>query len=597
MDKTKIIRFDPRLLGAVKKALGALPAIPGDLAKIKTLTFFNDNMFPGEPGQRLMGWIELCPGDFSAIGKMPNLHTLLFRNAHALKIGDFSFLVQCQKLKKLDLSGTDFADCALFADMPSLRYALLPDRRQLINTKVLKELEWQAESEQEMNERSRAESYMARQKMANSTLCGNAIVINKNCTQVVMGHYVADSKLVRWIVASLGKMPNSPGDLAKIRQLDSRKVIPSSEVLTAKWPAWLTEKEGDFSLIGHLPNLQALFLWGMVLEDFSFLSQCKELLYLNLWDTNFTDCRLLAKLPSLRYVCLPKRGELKYLEVLEEVRNAGLREARSQLEHALYDSEAISMEQAQSIHKAEALYITYEEGGPDKLCQSVGSEALYHPTETTGQKPSADRKELCQHPNQESRVVSRQVPETKTEEVVYQEDMFKDLVTVRGEDVTISYEGSFKVRHVRAEFCWDEVPPLWEIFDKVSEEEDNWAKLGSKKAEQLIEELTDAIVRQNVNTLYFSLEPWGEGHMFIFEFADGWVDITYMDDETPVYYNSYNPDYENPAELSPIEFEGQTPIPKMLALEDMDLVAKIARHVLETGQLLPGTLWKTGGVL
>ncbi len=56
----------------------------------------------------------------------------------------------------------------------------------------------------------------------------------------------------------------------------------------------------------------------------------------------------------------------------------------------------------------------------------------------------------------------------------------------------------------------------------------------------------------------------------------------------------YHPAYTNPAELSPIEFDGQTPIPKMLALEDLPLAAEIVRHILATGQLLPGTLWETG---
>lgn len=67
-------------------------------------------------------------------------------------------------------------------------------------------------------------------------------------------------------------------------------------------------------------------------------------------------------------------------------------------------------------------------------------------------------------------------------------------------------------------------------------------------------------------------------------------------DEAFVYYNAYNPAYTDPAELSPIEYEGQVPILKMLALDNMRLVEEIVRHFLETGQLLPGTLWKTGGV-
>ena len=181
-------------------------------------------------------------------------------------------------------------------------------------------------------------------------------------------------------------------------------------------------------------------------------------------------------------------------------------------------------------------------------------------------------------------------------EAIYREGEFDDLITVRGEDVVILYEGASQVRHVEAEFWMDQTPDLWKIFDQMRDEEDNWAKLASGKAEQLTDELMEAIRRGDVKTLYISLEPWGEGHNFIVEFADEWVEITYMDDEAPVYYNSYNPAYSNPADLSPTEFGGQSPIPKMLALEDMELAEEIVRHILATGQLLPGTLWKTGEV-
>ena len=167
-------------------------------------------------------------------------------------------------------------------------------------------------------------------------------------------------------------------------------------------------------------------------------------------------------------------------------------------------------------------------------------------------------------------------------------------IIVRGEDVVLSYEGKSQVRHVEVEFYMDQTPTLWEVFSRVRDEEDNWAKLSSQKTRQLTDTLLDSMIKNNVSTLCISLEPWGEGHNFVLDFIDGWVDITYMDDETPVYYHSYNPAYANSTELLPIEFLGQSPvtIPKMLALDDINLAVEIVRHFLATGQLLPGTLWK-----
>ena len=118
----RIVKFDPWLLGAIRKAMGKLPAIPGDLSKVKSLPFFDGGRFSGEEGLVLNGWLELASGDFSAIGNMPNLHTLLFQNHRTLKIGNFDFLCQCRKLKKLDLSGTDFSDCELLERLPDLQY-------------------------------------------------------------------------------------------------------------------------------------------------------------------------------------------------------------------------------------------------------------------------------------------------------------------------------------------------------------------------------------------------------------------------------------------------------------------------------------------
>lgn len=538
-----IINFDPWLLGAIRKAMGKLPAIPGDLTKIKSLTFFDRECFADDEGTLLNGWIKLASGDFSAIGKMPNLHTLLFKDCPTLKIGDFDFLRQCQKLKKLDLSRTDFSDCELLTELPNLQYVLLPGRWRLIHTQVLEHIQAQSETRPEMEERSRAKGRIDWPTPSSPQ-------------QIYFDTYTADPNLIYWLAVSLGKMPETPKDLAKVKLLDSLKRIPSLNISEENLPSWLAVKEGDFSLIGKLPDLQSLLLWNVVLDDFSFLSGCKELRYVNLWNTNFTDCRLLADLPHLHHIHLPEKGQLENFSLLVKRQDAWQRENQA------LDSPVTFFLETQRV----------DESG------TADAKPSFRPA-------SAERSDA--------------LPETDAEEAIYTGDDFKNLSTVRGEDVVISYKRRSKIRHVEARFCTDQTPPLWKVFEKVEEEndywvKDNWAKLSYLKKRQLTNELLDSILKGNVEALYLSLEPWGEGHYFTVEFAGEWATVVYdADDEVHVFYESYNPAYTNPAELSPIKYDGQLPIPKMLALNDRRLVAEIVRHILATGQLLPGTLWAT----
>ena len=59
-----------------------------------------------------------------------------------------------------------------------------------------------------------------------------------------------------------------------------------------------------WSAIGRMQNLRELKICEICVEDFSFLTQCKNLRTLSLYNTNFTDCRLLQELPNLKYVDL-----------------------------------------------------------------------------------------------------------------------------------------------------------------------------------------------------------------------------------------------------------------------------------------------------
>ena len=74
-----------------------------------------------------------------------------------------------------------------------------------------------------------------------------------------------------------------------------------------------------------MPNLQTLRIENLIVDDFSFLSKCKNLKMLSLYNTNFTDCRMLLKLPKLEEVDL-RFCSLEHEEVLQtlDIRQVGL---------------------------------------------------------------------------------------------------------------------------------------------------------------------------------------------------------------------------------------------------------------------------------
>lgn len=135
---TPVPNMDARLCHAVQCALNRAPDSLYDLKKIKIL---NDFAYDGDPYyQHTQASQE--PEDFSAIGHMENLHTLLFGTPRSMSIPavlvqDFSFLTRCKNLKKLDLRFTNFTDCALLLQLPALKQVQLPSRRQLTNLAAL----------------------------------------------------------------------------------------------------------------------------------------------------------------------------------------------------------------------------------------------------------------------------------------------------------------------------------------------------------------------------------------------------------------------------------------------------------------------------
>ena len=132
------IPIDPRLLGAVKRALGRMPAVPYDLTQVKVL----DNFYsPVDPyWDNVPEGFVLTPGEFSTIGRMEKLRQLsvvLSSRNQTLDMGDFSWLPRCKNLQHLDLALTNFSDCALLLQLPALKTVRLPGREQLVHLEAL----------------------------------------------------------------------------------------------------------------------------------------------------------------------------------------------------------------------------------------------------------------------------------------------------------------------------------------------------------------------------------------------------------------------------------------------------------------------------
>ncbi len=177
-------------------------------------------------------------------------------------------------------------------------------------------------------------------------------------------------------------------------------------------------------------------------------------------------------------------------------------------------------------------------------------------------------------------------------EPFYRDEDFPDIEIVDGGDVHLSCEGDEKVRFVQVDFSGKE-PSAWSDF--CYDEEDCWLLMGEEQKEELADQLADAVRKGRVHGFWLSQEPWGEGHYLCAEFALGWAALFYDSDDEGYCYSIHNADYDTVEILAPVEVGGQSPVPKMMATEDMELVARILKHFLKTGQLCPGTRWVKEG--
>ncbi|MDE7324701.1 MAG: DUF1963 domain-containing protein [Lachnospiraceae bacterium] len=136
-------------------------------------------------------------------------------------------------------------------------------------------------------------------------------------------------KIDPWLLKTIedaAGFPNKPYDLTRVKAIT--KWHNKQDSALQLWKDgnrvgdWLEIKTGAFELLGELPNLHTLifpFSYGFRHKDYAFLANCKNLKKLDVGWTDFRDCSLLAQLPKLAYVCLPRKDCLIHTEVLDSL--------------------------------------------------------------------------------------------------------------------------------------------------------------------------------------------------------------------------------------------------------------------------------------
>ncbi|MDE6365444.1 MAG: hypothetical protein K2L86_14475, partial [Lachnospiraceae bacterium] len=102
-------------------------------------------------------------------------------------------------------------------------------------------------------------------------------------------------------------------------------IVPPDKHISLQKPYYYALS--DWSLIGRMCNLKNLVVEQLCIEDFSFLENCKNVETLSLYNTNFSDCRLLQKMPKLKKVDL-RLCRLEYEDVLAKLQTSGIEIAR-----------------------------------------------------------------------------------------------------------------------------------------------------------------------------------------------------------------------------------------------------------------------------
>lgn len=144
-----------------------------------------------------------------------------------------------------------------------------------------------------------------------------------------------------------------------------------------------------------------------------------------------------------------------------------------------------------------------------------------------------------------------------------------------------------RIQYVAACFLEGETPEGWRDFQ---EDAHNWAALPPEKACLMSKELNSAIAAGKVCELCLGFEPWGEDYFLSVEFDQGWAAMLYNAIDA-CCAAPCDPERPDGLEDAPVDIGGQTPVPKLCAVEGLEKAAQIVQCLLETGKLSPETKW------
>ena len=114
-------------------------------------------------------------------------------------------------------------------------------------------------------------------------------------------------------------------------------------------------------------------------------------------------------------------------------------------------------------------------------------------------------------------------------------------------------------------------------------------------SEKGIQEIIKNVYNGDYKSLCLSLDPDGEtdgGRYFIMESDSTWISLEIVDEINKVCYSSFNTDYMDSEEESPIKCsDGQSVILKKYTMHNRKLAAECVEWFIRTGRHYPGMEW------
>ena len=114
-------------------------------------------------------------------------------------------------------------------------------------------------------------------------------------------------------------------------------------------------------------------------------------------------------------------------------------------------------------------------------------------------------------------------------------------------------------------------------------------------SEKGIQKIIENVRNKKYKSLYLSLNPYGEidcCKYLTLESTGEWIAVQVVDDINKTYYSSFNINYLDSEEVSPIKCsDGQSEILKKYTMNNIELAADCIEWFIRTSEPYPGMEW------